>query len=131
MGSDRAYEPKDAENLQAKAGLLRDVVELSSKILNKGYEVAVNVENDLKINESAQDIEDLIQKRLKANEPKDFKERLILERDQLQERADKLHGFLAKDESYKINSDQRNLLVVQLSCMMSYLQCLILRINTL
>jgi hypothetical protein len=64
----------------------------------------------------------------------DFKKRLIIEYKELSEKVEKLKGFLQNEKSDKFFEDeflQANLLVIQLSNMLAYLQCLELRMNLL
>jgi hypothetical protein len=60
----------------------------------------------------------------------DFKKRLVVEYKELSEKVEKLKSFLEGEKSEKFFEDeylQANLLVIQLSNMLAYLQCLEVR----
>ena len=61
----------------------------------------------------------------------DFKIRLIDEKEQLEEKLDKLDAFLMSEKVDTIDDTQKALLFVQATAMNTYLQCLIERINRL
>jgi hypothetical protein len=61
----------------------------------------------------------------------DFKSRLIDEKDQLQDKTEKLDAFLKSDKSNEIDNVQRDLLLIQLSSMITYLNVLTIRIERL
>ncbi|PXV61255.1 hypothetical protein CLV62_12588 [Dysgonomonas alginatilytica] len=53
-----------------------------------------------------------------------FKERLVLEHDQLEEKLNKLDDFLKSEKVVSIESVQRTLLHIQATSMNTYLTCL-------
>jgi hypothetical protein len=57
----------------------------------------------------------------------DFKERVIVERKELEDKISKLSEFLASDKITTIPQVQFQLLKVQLKAMETYLECLIIR----
>ena len=61
----------------------------------------------------------------------DFKTRLIEEKNQLEEKLDKLDAFLISDKVDGIADVQKALLFVQATAMNTYLQCLKERIERL
>jgi hypothetical protein len=61
----------------------------------------------------------------------DFKERLIEERAQLAEKAERLNNFLMTDKADEIDNVQHTLLDVQLPAMRTYLKVLDERIRLL
>lgn len=61
----------------------------------------------------------------------DFKTRLIEERNQLEEKLDKLDAFLISDKVDGIADVQKALLFVQATAMNTYLRCLEERIERL
>lgn len=61
----------------------------------------------------------------------DFKQRLLDEKDQLEERLNKLDAFLESEKVKAIDDTQRALLKVQATAMNTYLQCLSERIERL
>lgn len=61
----------------------------------------------------------------------DFKTRLIEEKNQLEEKLDKLDAFLASDKVDGIADVQKALLFVQATAMNTYLRCLEERIERL
>jgi hypothetical protein len=61
----------------------------------------------------------------------DFKTRLVDEQAQLEERLNKLDGFLQSDKVLLIEDTQQALLKVQATAMNTYLQCLKERIERL
>ena len=61
----------------------------------------------------------------------DFKTRLIEERDQLEEKQNKLLSFIHSDNFANIDPKQKSLLKVQAQAMGTYLVCLIERIEAL
>ncbi len=61
----------------------------------------------------------------------DFKTRLIDEKNQLEEKLDKLDNFLMSDNLSKVEDVQKALLQVQATAMNTYLQCLKERIERL
>lgn len=60
-----------------------------------------------------------------------FKERLVAEAAQLEERLDKLDSFLVSDKIGTIADTQKALLQVQAAAMNTYLQCLKERLERL
>ena len=61
----------------------------------------------------------------------DFKTRLIEEKNQLEEKLDKLDAFLVSDKVEDIADVQKALLFVQATAMNTYLRCLEERIERL
>ena len=61
----------------------------------------------------------------------DFKTRLIEEKNQLEEKLDKLDAFLVSDKADDIADVQKALLFVQATAMNTYLRCLEERIERL
>ena len=61
----------------------------------------------------------------------DFKTRLVEEREQLEERLNKLDVFLLSEKVKEIEDVQKALLQVQATAMNTYLQCLKERIERL
>jgi len=61
----------------------------------------------------------------------DFKTRLVEEREQLEERLNKLDVFLLSEKVKEIENVQKALLQVQATAMNTYLQCLKERIERL
>lgn len=53
-----------------------------------------------------------------------FKERLVLEHDQLEEKLNKLDDFLQSEKSLDIDPVQKTLLHIQATSMNTYLTCL-------
>lgn len=60
-----------------------------------------------------------------------FKERLVIEQEELSNRLDKLNDFLLSEKVNNIDDVQLALLQVQATAMNTYLQCLNERINRL
>jgi hypothetical protein len=54
----------------------------------------------------------------------DFKDRLQAEKEQLDDRLQKLNGFIGTENFNKIKKDQQTLLNIQSSAMETYLKCL-------
>jgi len=54
----------------------------------------------------------------------DFKTRLLEEKDQLEEKVEKLEAFLQSNKSNEIDQIQLALLGIQLPAMKTYLRCL-------
>ena len=62
----------------------------------------------------------------------DFKERLEIERYELQDKLKNLQNFIARNEKFhELSEIQQSLLVVQSKAMDTYYQCLVRRINNL
>ena len=61
----------------------------------------------------------------------DFKTRLLEEKDQLEEKVEKLEAFLQSNKSNEIDQIQLALLGIQLPAMKTYLRCLDERIGRL
>ena len=61
----------------------------------------------------------------------DFKDRLIAEKSELEERLNKLDSFLLSEKLSAVEDVQKALLRVQATAMNSYLQCLKERIERL
>ena len=61
----------------------------------------------------------------------DFKTRLILEKQELEEKLDKLDAFLTSEKLEEVEDVQKALLQVQATAMNTYLQCLKERIERL
>ena len=61
----------------------------------------------------------------------DFKERLNIEIDELNQKMIKLKEFLTSDKVENIKQVQRDLLKIQLNAMETYLSCLITRVINL
>lgn len=68
---------------------------------------------------------------VEISQPKDFKERLNLERINLQDKVEKLESFLQSEKAKEISEFQLTILNIQLSSMFAYLQCLVARIEEL
>lgn len=60
-----------------------------------------------------------------------FKERLFLEKSELDEKIEKLGAFVASDSFSKIDAMQQSLLTIQLPVMRSYSQVLEIRLSLL
>lgn len=60
-----------------------------------------------------------------------FKERLVLEHDQLEEKLNKLDDFLRSEKSLNIDPVQKTLLHIQSTSMNTYLTCLKERLSRL
>ena len=61
----------------------------------------------------------------------DFKTRLKIEKEELEEKLDKLNAFLVSEKVNNVDDVQKALLHVQASAMNTYLQCIKERINRL
>jgi len=61
----------------------------------------------------------------------DFKTRLVEEQKQLEEKLDKLDGFIASEKFNEIDDTQKALLKVQATSMNTYNQCLKERLERL
>ena len=61
----------------------------------------------------------------------DFKERLQVEHDELREKVERLRVFITGKKFAEVDSFQQGLLIVQLSCMTTYLSVLGMRLNNL
>jgi len=68
---------------------------------------------------------------LNLNQKPDFKERLVEEQVQLEEKLDKLDAFLMSDKVNEIADVQKALLQVQATAMNTYNQCLKERLERL
>lgn len=60
-----------------------------------------------------------------------FKTRLYEELEQLEERLDRLNKFLGSEDFNEIEEVQQELLKVQANAMLTYIQCLLSRIEKL
>ena len=61
----------------------------------------------------------------------DFKNRLQIEHNELHEKIEKLQAFITGKKFAEVDSFQQDLLIVQLSCMTTYLSVLGMRLNNL
>lgn len=60
---------------------------------------------------------------------KDFQERVLKEKDELQEKYEKLSKFIGSDKFHVLDNENQDLLLAQQGAMQSYLVILMMRIN--
>lgn len=72
-----------------------------------------------------------IQKAYGQNNMSDFKDRLVEEQGQLASKIEKLGNFLYSDKIKEVTDVQSVLLKIQVEAMITYNECLVLRIENL
>ncbi len=68
---------------------------------------------------------------IEIQKPKDFKERLNIEKIDLQNKVEKLESFLQTEKAKEVGEFQLTMLNIQLSSMYCYFQCLVARVEQL
>jgi hypothetical protein len=61
----------------------------------------------------------------------DLKQRLEIERDELEEKLNKLNGLNQSEKANEVGADQKSLLIIQAGAMYTYLECLKARLERL